>query len=353
MRDDTHSLTIPQILTCIATAAALTITWQRAPFTPAAWASFAPLLLIGTQLHNIACSHITTWDVYGLYDKRGDIIYVGSTNSVERRAVEHVEDTTEQWKRHVACIQVVRCCQSEKQARRIEERRIKALTRAVEKNWVKVLHNDLHTRPADTSAVRAWRLMWALLYRAEQFLNPTIRWVGNPWPHIINPPDTDDDTLYDTQPPPVDPDQDAPPRHRRHAAEATYERTQRNTPGPGPSSHRPLLELVPGPLSPCPRHTTPVGGAPMGEGTGDTGNQHVRGQGTLADRIREASARHADTVTRKRSKKPDREPAGPKLTAEESDAKRRWDEREKKRRQRAKQAGQEYRKQPWPGDLPA
>jgi hypothetical protein len=41
------------------------------------------------------------------------------------------------------------------------------------------------------------------------------------------------------------------------------------------------------------------------------------------------------------------------LTADQREAKRRWDETEKKRRQRATARGEAYTKQPWPGDLPS
>lgn len=357
MRNTTHTQFATQIAIRLATAAVITITGSRYHQHPAAAliciaTITATALVTFSYYHEKLCGRWFGWTVYGLFDKQGDIIYIGSTNNLERRTIEHIEDTTEPWKRNIWGVYPLRRCFSEKQARRIEERRIKALTRAVEKNWAKVIHNDLHARPTDNTLIRAWRTCTAILYRAETWIVPSIRWIDNLHAYPARP-DTDDDTLYDNDPDPVDPDAGTPPRQYRHPTEATYQRPDRTRPHDGWTARVPLLELSPVTLSPCPHNSTPVGGAPVGEGTGDKGTTQVRGHGTLSDRIREASERHAAAVNPNRRRAARQATTGGGLTAEQRAAKKTWDEREKKRKQRAKQAGEDYAKQPWPGDLPS
>lgn len=314
-------------------------------------AALPTIVATAVSLHDRWCFSHTSWVVYGLFNQAGDLIYVGMTNDVDRRVGEHCDDP-EPWKRQVHAVFVLRSCRSERQAKRIEERRIKALTLAVENNKAVVINNDLHTRPAETASQKLWRRTWMYAYQAEQFMHPAVRWVDNRTCIPIVPPGATDDDWAFVEPDPIDPD-DAPPRVRRRPTErATYQRASHSPTG---SHHAPvpMLALSPVPMSPCPPQDTPVGGAP---GTGDRGQQASGhgGQGTrLADRIREAAHSTDSRAARRTAKKTRKTDTAPTLTADQREAKRRWDETEKKRRQRATARGEAYTKQPWPGDLPS
>lgn len=356
MRSYRTALVTRRAAILIATAAALTATAATGHDTLTVLILGAITVHLAHVAHDFLCAALTTWTVYGLFNKNGDLIYVGSTNNTDRRVIEHIEDDSEPWKRQVVSCVVLRSCATEKQARRVEERRIKAMVVAVEKNKVVVIHNDLHTRPADTTRARAWRWTWMHAYRAESWLIPQIRWIANDDTVPIRPADEPDDPdFWDREPEPVDPDE-APPRVRRQPrTEATYLRTAATHPGGSmwEPSFVPLLALPPVPLSPCPPRTTPVGGAPEGQGTGDSRSGGGGGGTRLADRIRQTVSQPSVKKAARQDRQAQKAaPAGPTLTAEQQDAKRRWDEREKKRKQRATKAGEEYAKQPWPGDLP-
>lgn len=345
----TRKLTAAAIwLAPIITALALAAAGHRT-FAHLALAGFAipAVSLVANEWHFWR----TTWVVYGLFNRGGDLIYVGMTNDVDRRIGEHCDDP-EPWKRQIHAAYTLRCCRSERQAKRIEERRIKALTLAVENNKAVVVNNDLHTRPADTTGQKLWRRTWMYAYQVEQMMCPSLRWVDNRHCIPVVPPGATEDDWAFVEPDPIDPD-DAPPRVRRRPTErATYQRASHSPTG---SHHAPvpMLALSPVPMSPCPPQDTPVGGAP---GTGDRGQQASGhgGQGTrLADRIREAAHSTDSRAARRTAKKTRKTDTAPTLTADQREAKRRWDETEKKRRQRATARGEAYTKQPWPGDLPS
>lgn len=345
MRQHTPPGVAPQItLTAltITALAGLSIVDNKAANT-LCWALLATITAVAaSHAHDHAAARFTPWKVYVLLDRHGDVIYIGSTNHCARRFTEHREDTSETWKRQVRYMVCVRCAWTEKQARRIEERRIKALTLGVDKNWVKVLHNDLHTRPADNSAVRFWRALWLRIYRAETWLHPAVRWIANPSvgrPIYVDHTPADDAPDDNTSTSP-----DAEPATDR--VEASYERRPADTPDSDQRVVVPLLALPAVPLSPCPPPTTPYGGGPRDRG--QRGHTQAAEGTTLAARIQAAHQRQTTATNPKAA--PTTEPT---LTAAQADAKRRWDEREKKRRQRATRAGQSYTKQPWPGDLPS
>lgn len=337
-----HTLRVhtPQILLFAATIVAL----AALPFTrfyALCWLLIAAVTATAASyLHDRLSARFKPWKVYALLDKHADVIYVDSTNHCARRFQEHLEDDVP-WKQQVRFMACVRCCWTEKQARRIGERRIKALTVGVEKNRVKVLHNEVHARPADNVAARSWRSTWLLIYRIESWLQPSVRWIDNPqawWlAHQSHPQaDSEPDDRQPDPEPADDPD---------GWVEATYERRPADRPGTDYRAAVPLLALSPVPMSPCPPGPTPVGGD---HGTGDKGDTPRTSQGTLSERIRAAHQRHTEK-TNPAAKKPTAEPG---LTAEQRAAKRTWDEREKKRKQRAKASGHSYVKQPWPGEIP-
>lgn len=341
MRNDTLRTHTPQIILAVAVTAAL-IVLPLSRFYALCWALIAAILATaGSYLHDRLSARFKPWKVYALLDKHADVIYLGSTNLCARRLEEHLEDDGLPWKQQIRSMACVRCCWSEKQARRIEERRIKALTVGVDRNKVKVLHNEIHARPADNVGTRFWRSTWLLIYRVETWLQPSVRWIDNPqawW--LAHQPQPDPRTEPDDRQPDPGPADDPD-----DWVEATYERRPADRPDTGYRAAVPLLALSPVPMSPCPPGPTPVGGD---HGTGDKGDIPRTSQGTLSDRIRAAHQRHTEK-TNPTAKKPIPEPG---LTAEQADAKRRWDEREKKRRQRAKASGHSYTKQPWPGEIP-
>lgn len=343
MRNPTLTTYAPQIALAALTVfglIALPLSGNRA-LDALCWLLIATLVAaVGSYFHDRLSGRFKPWKVYVLLDKHADVIYVGSTNHCARRFEEHLEDDVP-WKQQVRFMACVRCCWTEKQARRIEERRIKALTAGVEKNRVKVLHNEVHARPADNVAARFWRSLWLAAYRIEAVLFPDIRWIDNPSVRRhtpINAPAAEaEPDAHQPDPEPVD-DLDG-------WVEATYERRPADCPDTDYRAAVPLLALSPVPMSPCPPGPTPVGGD---HGTGDKGDMHRTSQGTLSERIRAAHQRHTEK-TSPTAKRPTAEPG---LTAEQRAAKRTWDEREKKRKQRAKASGHSYTKQPWPGEIP-
>ncbi|MGD9752653.1 MAG: GIY-YIG nuclease family protein [Acidimicrobiia bacterium] len=345
MRQHAPPGTAPQILTVAATLTALAglSIVDNTTADAACWALIAAICgYAAYRVHNAAAGFLTPWRVYMLLDRHGDVIYIGSTNHAPRRFEEHLADIDMPWKRQVRYMANCRNCWGEKQARRIEERRIKALTIGVEKNVVKVLHNDLLTRPADNKSVRWWRLAWLRIYRIEAWLHPSVRWVSNPT--VFHPIDLDPTPANDTQDTDPAPSPDAEPATDR--VEASYECRPADRPDTDQRMSVPLLALSPVPMSPCPPPTTPYGGGPRDRG--QRGQTQAAEGTTLAARIRAAHQRQRTATNPKTAAA-----AGPVLTAAQADAKRRWDEREKKRRQRAKQAGESYTKLPWPGDLPS
>lgn len=344
MRNHTLTTRTPQAILYITVLAALVVlplSGNRG-LHALCWAVIAAILAgVASNLHDRLSARFKPWKVYVLLDKYADVIYVGSTNHCARRFEEHLEDEGLPWKQQVCFMACARCCWTEKQARRIEERRIKALSLGVEKNKVKVLHNEIHARPADNIAARTWRLLWLHVYRLEGVIYPDIRWLGSTSVDRATPA---------WAPPAAEPDDDIPDAPESEPTfdrvEATYERRPADRPNTDQRVHVPLLALSPVPMSPCPPPTTPVGGDPGDRG--QRGQTQAAEGTTLAARIRAAHQRQATATNPKTAPT-----TGPSLTAAQADAKRRWDEREKKRRQRAKQAGESYTKQPWPGDLPS
>lgn len=102
--------------------------------------------------------------VYFLRSEDGILLYCGSTNDLWRRMNEHTSDTTEAWRDDIATVSVVRHCHSLKQARRCEERRIRALTTAAKKSICPPLNNDVW---AVSERKSPGNPLWWRLYRAQ------------------------------------------------------------------------------------------------------------------------------------------------------------------------------------------
>lgn len=118
------------------------------------------------------------WCVYLLRDGRGVPLYLGSTGDFARRFDQHKADP-EPWRRTISRDHstVVRYCWTERAARRIELRRIRALTlpQSFDPYLVPRLENEIGTGPLGT-ARRIWLRPWLWAYRVESWAVAARRW---------------------------------------------------------------------------------------------------------------------------------------------------------------------------------
>lgn len=125
-------------------------------------------------LHVFHSTHV----VYFLLDRQGAVLYVGSTDDLERRYDEHTtpdEQSLEPWRRRVRGVALVRHCRSQRQARRVERRMIRALIVASERGLCPRLKNEVYSgRPS--SAGRPWRALWVAAYWLNGVAFPLTRW---------------------------------------------------------------------------------------------------------------------------------------------------------------------------------
>jgi predicted GIY-YIG superfamily endonuclease len=125
-------------------------------------------------LHVFHSTHV----VYFLTDRQGAVLYVGSTDDIDRRYDEHTaadETSLEPWRRRICGIAPVRQCRSQRQARRIERRMIRALVVAGERGMCPRLKNEIYAgRPSALG--RPWRAMWVAVYWLNGCLFPLCRW---------------------------------------------------------------------------------------------------------------------------------------------------------------------------------
>ena len=292
--------------------------------------------------HDHICVRLSGWCVYGLYNERGDLIYIGSTNDLYRRILEHTDDVeTEPWRRTISGYVELRNCHSEGQARRIERRRIKAAIVAANTNRAVKINNDLHTRPTRSLPAHCWFTALMAAYLVESIAFAGKRWLdnqyANPVPHRPDSVDSDDD------PEPVDPDDSAPPRTRRTTViQATYERRSQTPPEHGSGECHALALWTPDDPSRKSRshaHQDPFRGPGADAGQRDAHGSPSGSRVTLSDRIRAAHAHQTQTTrtqgqkARSKATSDDR----PKLTDEERAAVKREQAAERKRRQRARQ----------------
>lgn len=125
-------------------------------------------------VHLFGSTHV----VYFLIGDGGTVLYVGSTDDLERRYSEHTSDDEqglEPWRRHIRTVVPVRNCRSQRQARRVERRMVRALTTAAEKGICPRLRNDIWAgRPS--SLTRPWRTLWVAAYWSLGVCFPPNRW---------------------------------------------------------------------------------------------------------------------------------------------------------------------------------
>ena len=165
----------------------------------------------------------TRWTVYYLFDRDGFLVYVGSTNDAQRRCLEHTNPAAHDHKPAVHAVTIARYCRSERQTRRIEQRRIRALTVASTRSWPVQLLNDTFTLRAAVGGVIAWRTAWMGAYWCESWLHPERRWHRpNTSTTVIPRRETGDET--DDWGPPTGPDVDPRPTSDDTVTEATYAR---------------------------------------------------------------------------------------------------------------------------------
>jgi predicted GIY-YIG superfamily endonuclease len=130
----------------------------------------------------------STHVVYLLLNGDGEPLYIGSTDDLERRYGQHTSSrrqAADPWRRSIAAAVVLRSCRSERQARRVERRTVRAYTAASERGVCPPLNNDTWADPPPPHA-RPWRLLWAGVYRVLGRLHPDRCWdrpnPTPPWP---------------------------------------------------------------------------------------------------------------------------------------------------------------------------
>lgn len=126
------------------------------------------------SVHVLHSTHV----VYYLLDAHGAVLYIGQTEDLERRYEQHTEDdeqAAEPWRRRIRGVVVVRHCRSQRQARRVERRMIRAVTYAANKGLCPRLRNQTDTRPPAAIA-RPWVACWVVAYWFTGTLFPRVRW---------------------------------------------------------------------------------------------------------------------------------------------------------------------------------
>lgn len=104
------------------------------------------------------------WCVYQLVDDDGLCLYVGSTNDVGRRVLEHTAGTGDPWRARIAGYNVARWCRSERQARRLEQRRIRVINLAADHARCPALHNEIYRSAHRRLLHRATTALWTPAY---------------------------------------------------------------------------------------------------------------------------------------------------------------------------------------------
>lgn len=150
-------------------------------------------------LHVFHSTHV----VYFLLDRQGAVLYVGSTDDIDRRYDEHTapdEVGLEPWRRRIVAVTPVRQCRSQRQARRIERRMIRALIVAAEHGLCPRLKNEVYAGRPSTLG-RPWRAGWLAVYWLVGVLFPACRW-HRPNPTPRQPPAVTVDEWDGWEPPP-------------------------------------------------------------------------------------------------------------------------------------------------------
>lgn len=132
---------------------------------------------LGSQLaarHLFHSPHV----VYFLVGRDGRVLYIGSTDDIDRRYDEHTEPDEqglEPWRRHIVAVSVVRHCWSQRQARRVERRMIRALIVAAGWRLCPRVKNEVYSGKPSAFA-RPWRALWAACYWANGVAFPLTCW---------------------------------------------------------------------------------------------------------------------------------------------------------------------------------
>lgn len=135
----------------------------------------------------------SSWVVYMLRTNTGQVLYVGETNDVYGRALRHPTETQDAWRRDIRTSKVVRYCRNDKQAKRCEARRIRALVKASEKAFGPPLNNDVWAKPSSDHTRNAAAFVWSKLYRVQSII-----WADCCW-HRPLPPLNPDAVIDPTQ----------------------------------------------------------------------------------------------------------------------------------------------------------
>lgn len=252
------------------------------------WLAILPLVALPRVDQWVSMRFMKSWwMVYYLRDVGAELLYIGSTNDLPRRLNEHTDDRSEAWKRTIRHYTIARVCRSEKQARRIEERRIRAVTVAARHAWCPPLRNKTWSTTAPKGlgilAARLWS--WAYIvesavYNEARFHTlPRKVWTVPLRPEADEPPGEDwaeTETISD------DPIVDSPTH------EATYMRPER--------PERMAIALGPA----RPRTFGSADASDSGPPKGDS-NVHATSPASEAERL--LAERRAKDAQRKRDKR--------------------------------------------------
>lgn len=178
-------------------------------FACAWWQTLAPLLVLAPVLCYVLSDSVAGWRrpefcVYLLRSEGGEALYVGSTNDVERRALEHTSPAHhEPWRTRIHSITVLRWCHTQRQSLRIERRMIRALTVATENGWCARLHNETYAAPP-SGLRRLWAWVWSVIYLCQSCLWAHCCWHRPPqqsWAYVIPRGDRFDEESWDEDEP--------------------------------------------------------------------------------------------------------------------------------------------------------
>lgn len=249
----------------------------------------APVLWV--LLSDLAARHLSPHVVYQLHDDDHRVLYVGETNDVIRRMLEHTDGTEHDWYADIYGYTIARHCWSDRQAKRIERRRITVLNNCAEHAWCDRLRNEIyddnHRRTGAILTVWTWKPLYlatSMVFDSCTFHTPC----GLTRP-IPQRPEPDDDLDVDEWA-----EADGPAVHEPHTA--TYERHQR-------TSHAPVTPLA---LPPVSCHSEPVTSPrdttrpPTGDGhypSGVTDSRDSRQEATIGAQVRDAHQRRQGTLT--------------------------------------------------------
>lgn len=128
----------------------------------------APILWV--MLSDLAASYLTGNVVYQLHDDQHRVIYVGETNDVTRRMLEHTDGTEHDWYTDIYGYTIARHCWTDRQCKRIERRRITVINQCARRSWCDRLRNEIYDDNHHKTGALLTVAVWKPLYLAASFV---------------------------------------------------------------------------------------------------------------------------------------------------------------------------------------